>query len=191
MIHKVPAVKHGVGDCRVFRLKPFEERRKILRENLLCFRCCSGTHRKADCKEDIKCKDCGSGYHTTSLHVDTLPASTDRTPTLVHGGEETPKEQHVTTINSNCTEVGKYFKGKSCARIVPATVTSQGKAISCYAMFDDQSNKTLAKKELFDSLNIHTETIQYQLTSCSGQVTIFGRTASGLFIVSADGETRL
>lgn len=49
----------------------------------------------------------------------------------------------------------------------------------------------LAKKELFDSLNIHTETIQYQMTSCSGQVTTFGRTASGLFIVSADGETRL
>lgn len=29
------------------------------------------------------------------------------------------------------------------------------------------------------------------MTSCSGQVTTFGRTASGLFIVSADGETRL
>lgn len=58
-------------------------------------------------------------------------------------------------------------------------------------MLDAQSNKTLAKKELFDSLNIHTETIQYQMTSCSGQVTTFGRTASGLFIVSADGETRL
>lgn len=28
------------------------------------------------------------------------------------------------------------------------------------------------------------------MTSCTGQVTHFGRTASGLFIVSADGETR-
>lgn len=59
--------------------------------------------------------------------MDTLPASTDRTPTLVHGGEEAPTEQHVTTINSKCTEEDKYFKG---ARIVPATVTYQGKAFS-------------------------------------------------------------
>lgn len=79
--------------------------------------------------------------------MDTLPASIDRTSTLVHGAEEAPKEQHVTTINSKGTEVGKYFKGKSCARIVPATVIYHGKAISPYAMLDDQSNKTLAKKE--------------------------------------------
>lgn len=58
-------------------------------------------------------------------------------------------------------------------------------------MLDDHSNMTLAKKELFDSLNIHTGTIQYQITSCSGQVTTFGRTASGLFTVSANGEARL
>lgn len=79
--------------------------------------------------------------------MDTLPASTDWTPTLVHGGEEAPKEQHVTTINSKCTEIGKHFKGKPCARIVPVTVTYQGKAISLYAMLDDQSNKTLSSKE--------------------------------------------
>lgn len=132
VIHKGPGVKHGVNDCRVFSLKLIEERRKILRENGLCFRRCSGTHRKAECKENFKRKDCGSGYHTTTLRVDTLPASTDRTPTIVHGGEEAPKEQHVTTINSKCTEVGKDFKGKSCARIVPATVTYQGKAVSLY-----------------------------------------------------------
>lgn len=127
VIHKGPGVKHSVSDCRVFKLKPIEERRKILREHGFCFRCCSGTLRKAGCKEDIKCKNCGSGYHTTLLHVDTFPASTDRTPTPVHGGEEAPKERHVTTINSKCTEVGRYFKGKSCARIVPATVSYQGK----------------------------------------------------------------
>lgn len=102
-IHKDPGVKHSVSDYRVFRLMPIEERKEILRENGLCFRCCSGTHIKADCKENIKCKDCGSGYHTASLQGDILPASTDRTPTPVHGEEEAPKEQYVTTINSKCT----------------------------------------------------------------------------------------
>lgn len=41
--------------------------------------------------------------------MDTLPASTDRTPTPVHGGEEAPKEEHVTTINSKCAEVDEDF----------------------------------------------------------------------------------
>ncbi|XP_052694839.1 uncharacterized protein LOC128173163 [Crassostrea angulata] len=197
IIHTGPGVKHSVNNCRVFKAKPIEERMKLLREHRLCFRCCSASHRKQDCKEAIMCKECGSEFHTTSLHVDSSPAPTTGRASSVHGGEEAPrrqqvtKEQHVTTINSNCTEVGKEFKGKSCARIVPATVTYDGRAVSLYAMLDDQSNKTLAKKELFDLLNINTETIPYLMTSCSGQVTTFGRTASGLYIESARGETRL
>eukprot|EP00105_Crassostrea_gigas_P029236 XP_011451108.1 PREDICTED: uncharacterized protein LOC105344894 [Crassostrea gigas] len=156
IIHTGPGVKHSVNNCRVFKAKPIEERMKLLREHRLCFRCCSASHRKQDCKEAIMCKECGSEFHTTSLHVDSSPAPTTGRASSVHGGEEAPrrqqvtKEQHVTTINSNCTEVGKEFKGKSCARIVPATVTYDGRAVSLYAMLDDQSNKTLAKKELFD-----------------------------------------
>ena len=64
-------------------------------------------------------------------------------------------------------------------------------AIRVYAIIDDQSNRTLATKELFDQLDIRGETFQYTLSSCSGRVTKLGRRASNLQVRSIDGKTNI
>ena len=79
--------------------------------------------------------------------MDTSPSSSIGKLASTHDREDPPKEQHISFINSKCTEVSNDFKGKSCARIIPATVTYQGKAVPLYAMLEDQIIKTLAKKE--------------------------------------------
>ena len=94
--------------------------------------------------------------HPTSLHIDASPFSSIGKLASTHGGEDAPKKQYITAINSKCTEVGKDFKGKSCAKIISATFSYHRKTVPLYAMHDDQSNKTLAKKELFDFLNKHS-----------------------------------
>jgi hypothetical protein len=67
IIHKT---KHSLDECRGFRAKSVEERKKLLKENNICYKCCaSNTHKSRDCSVTISCKECGSKQHTTALHV--------------------------------------------------------------------------------------------------------------------------
>lgn len=51
--------KHALSECNAFRAKSIEERRQLLKENGVCFRCsCSKAHLKRDCKVDVKCFEC-------------------------------------------------------------------------------------------------------------------------------------
>lgn len=52
-IHKKP---HPLQKCGAFREKPLEEQKAFLRENSICFRCCSATSYQAkNCKAVIQC----------------------------------------------------------------------------------------------------------------------------------------
>lgn len=58
---------HSLNDCRAFRTKPLDERRKFIRDNALCFRCCVSTeHKMRDCKEKVVCGECGGDSHLIS-----------------------------------------------------------------------------------------------------------------------------
>ena len=68
IIHQRP---HPLSKCRVFRAKPIEERKNLLRQHRLCFRClASTTHMAKDCKLSIKCTECESDRHLAALHVE-------------------------------------------------------------------------------------------------------------------------
>ena len=83
-----PNSKHTLNECRVFRLKPMEERRKILKDFGVCFKCCaSKEHLKRDCHASIVCKDCGSLAHCTALHSE--PDSGPPRNYRQNGGEST------------------------------------------------------------------------------------------------------
>ncbi|CAG2233229.1 unnamed protein product [Mytilus edulis] len=90
-LHKT---NHSLNNCRAFRLKPLDERRKFIRDNALCFRCCSSTdHKIRDCKEKIVCGECGSDSHPSALH-------------LVKQGNPTNngEENHTPEVSSICTK---------------------------------------------------------------------------------------
>ena len=62
--------KHTLNACRAFKAKSIEERRKLLRQKNLCFKCCeSDKNVNNACVQDVKCIDCGSSSHPTSLHI--------------------------------------------------------------------------------------------------------------------------
>lgn len=43
--------KQALSECDAFRVESIEERRQLLKENGVCFRCCgSKAHLKRDCK---------------------------------------------------------------------------------------------------------------------------------------------
>ena len=106
---------HPLRRCRGFRAKPLEERKSYLKEQGVCYRCCSSTtHIAKDCKDPIKCSECNSEKHISALHPG--PALWNQEALSKHGGEE-ERVQSV-DIMSKCIEVfGTSPSPKSCSKI--------------------------------------------------------------------------
>lgn len=74
-------------------------------------------------------------------------------------------------------------------RVYPAG--QREKAVKAYAVLDEQSNKSLAKTELFDLLGIGENAAPYTLRTCSGIVETSGRRASNLIVESIVGKVQI
>ncbi|XP_057685988.1 uncharacterized protein LOC130912137 [Corythoichthys intestinalis] len=101
-IHQKP---HSLVKCRGFRMKTLDERKNILKEHAICFKCCASTnHRARDCKAIIQCSECDSDAHVSAMHVGPPPWTPQdfNPPTQSHGGEsEGPNPVNA----ASCTEV--------------------------------------------------------------------------------------
>ena len=177
-----PGSKHTINQCNAFRGKSFHDRREILKSKNVCYRCCETTsHFAKKCEAKIQCNVCKSDRHCTALHIsqESTKPKQDLPSAQIHGEEVTG----TILVKAKCTEVCGKFRGKSCARIVPVRVYKKGQSdnfVDCFAMLDDQSNKSLGKGALFDSLGIHSNSVQYTMQSCSGTCVTNGRLAEEL-----------
>lgn len=200
-VHKL---KHSLNDCKAFRKKSLNDRKQILRDNHICYKCCeSRAHIYRDCKASVKCAECGSLRHPTAMHVDKPSSLQQPNASSVsgklsvsdshsdHGGERLSEAASV-----KCTKVcGEDFKGRSCSKTILVKVYPTGEPQNCmklYAVIDDQSNRTLGRSEFFDRMNVSDTEIQhYTLSSCSGRVPMSGRRASGFTIEAIDGSAKM
>ena len=95
-------------------------------------------------------------------------------------------------VVTKCTQICKdTAAGKSCAKSVHVQIYPNNqpkKAVRTYCIIDDQSNKPLAKSDLFYLFGEQGSEIQYSLSSCSGTS---GRRASNYTVESLDGESIL
>ncbi|KAK3730804.1 hypothetical protein QZH41_001160 [Actinostola sp. cb2023] len=188
-IHKRP---HPLTKCRVFRAKPLEERRNLLKRERVCFRCAATRgHIARDCEESIHCDECQSEDHITALHSE--PYATQQ-----KNGEE-PKasdkqNQELINVTTTCTEVCKNRKGaRSCCKICPAYVYHTShleNKIKGYVLIDDQSNHSLAKSKVFNALGVKGEATAYTLKTCTGVSHTKGRRANGLILESLNGSSK-
>ncbi|XP_065944078.1 uncharacterized protein [Magallana gigas] len=198
-IHKA---NHSLNHCRSFRAKSLQERKDLLREMDFCYKCCESKHLSRNCTATIKCELCGSSRHATALHIEqrnSEPKAAGRwdkehfqannNPRFADGGEKTGRK---TEVSNKCTELcGTTFSGRSCAKVLPVRVYpsfNSEQAIKVYAVIDEQSNRTLARSQLFDFFNIQSESESYTLFSCSGQSTCSGRRVNGLVVEALDGS---
>lgn len=190
-IHKKP---HLLRKCRAFREKPLEERKAFLKENGICFKCCSSTrHLAKDCRYATTCLECKSERHISALHPGPAPWTKEPPSSAEHGGEQdsTPSSE----VTTSCTKVcGGEQKDRSCSKICLVNIHPVGhrnRALKVYAIIDEHSNKSLARSELFDVFNVQGPTSSYSLRTCSGLTESTGRKASGFQIESTDGKVSL
>ena len=195
IIHSNIQPPHSLKDCRVFRSKSIANRKKILKDEGICFRCCNAKHMARDCKVTLKCQLCSSTEHCTPLHPNDTKSNH---PYKEHGGEKlvtssianSTSENVGSPVSTFCVQIcGKRFTGKSCAKMLLVRVYRSGMqetAVNMYALVDDQSNRSLARSEFFDLLNVNTEPKNYTISSCSGTIPICGRQVDGLIIESWD-----
>ncbi|KAK3092639.1 hypothetical protein FSP39_005230 [Pinctada imbricata] len=183
------SVKHPLSKCKAFKSSSLQDRKCLLKQNAICFRCCKSTdHIARNCKETIVCRYCKSNKHASPMHVDV-----DSTPVKgvqPHGGEDTEE-----TLSTKCTLLcGEEFTGRSCSKTLLVKVFPSGqpeKAVKVYAIIDEQSNRTLVRSELLDQLGERSEALPYTLTSCTGSTTVTGRRAKGYTIQSLDGSSTM
>ncbi len=65
---------------------------------------------------------------------------------------------------------------------------SKDMAIKAYVILDDQSNRSLARPELFELFDVDSEQFSYHLRTCSGIIETSGKKAEGFQIESLDGK---
>ena len=186
---------HSLNKCKGFRMKSLEERRKILKEKNICFRCCETTsHKQRDCNETVKCEECRSTSHPTALHFSTTQRNggekSQQSNTQQEGSQNQNDTETTEHINSSCTQIcGKNFEGKSCAKTVLVRVYPKNEpelAHTMYAVIDDQSNRSLASPGFYSLFNVTSELTTYELSSCGGTIRTSGRKAEGFVVESYD-----
>lgn len=195
-IHKTP---HSLEECRAFKTKSHDEKRKFLADNKLCFLCFSDQHVARNCKAQVKCSVCSSKGHCSVMHKTTLPSSCEiREP---HGGERhrTTRNQRseevadTDAVNNACTEICDQECAKSCAKILLVnmySIENPDNVVKCYAILDEQSNRSLIKPDLVSRLGIHSKDHEYVLKSCAGTVVTSVRRANNCVIESVDGSVK-
>ncbi|XP_071492621.1 uncharacterized protein [Diadema antillarum] len=188
-IHKKP---HSIVECKVFLAKTVPEKKNLLKQYQLCFRCCLPGHAARECKARVKCESCGSQRHLTILHWENSNESAKST----QKPEDPPKDNPRTNITSACSKMkgSKCIGGKSCAKIVPVLVRSKRDksiVVKTYAVIDDQSNKTIATSKLLDKFDVAYDEISYTLRTCSGEVSAHGRCADDFVVEDIHGTVCL
>lgn len=199
---------HSLNQCKSFRYKSLAERRRLLGEHHMCYRCCeTDKHIFKNCTVSVKCSDCGSVKHPSALHPkdnstfssgNEVKGQSYTAPQ--HGGES----RHVASRNhyvdsqsgvqdqevqTKCTNIcGEHFSGRSCSKTLLVKVYHRDNPEHVrlmYAILDDQSNRTLCRAEFFETMNVTVASdTPYTLVSCGGDVPMQGRRACG-FVVSA------
>lgn len=110
----------------------------------------------------VSYKECNSSSHPTAFD----------TPSVLHTAASTHIGEAPIDITSKCTQICGRFTRKSCAKILLADVHLQDHPdnhVRAYIILDDQSNRTLASSQLFDSLGIEGQDVEYIHTSWAGK----------------------
>ena len=177
VIHK--SASHSLLNCRSFKNVGYNERKNILFENRLCFKCC-GPHIASRCNANLSCSVCQKDHHEL-LHPipnsdGNVSGNQNKKNRASNSEGKESNERSKERVNDNsksfCTSVCKSFVPKSCSKTVPVEVRIEGShdSITGLAIIDEQSNRSFIDEYAIKKLNISPECLNpnnYTLTTLS------------------------
>ena len=95
--------RHSLTDCRGFLAMSAEDRWKMVRQNLLCFKCFAANHYTRDCKSNQGCSKCDRPHHEL-LHREFVSKETNSTSAQNSQRKNTAKPVTDTVKGSSMTE---------------------------------------------------------------------------------------
>ena len=179
---------HGLLNCSTFKIVSLQERSAFIKQNKMCYKCLSSTHRTRTCTKQKTCtiKGCTGTYHHTLLHPVNSPnnesSSKDITTSAPAQSQEkdTDKVVACSTINSTdkaalCSsvtsaEVSTQIENAVYLCVVPVKVSYNGKQVATYAFLDQGSTNTFCNKTLINALGISGTPDQIVLHTLTGSV---------------------
>ena len=186
---------HALPDCRAFRNLKYENRKKLLFENRLCYKCC-GPHLSNRCNSDVTCSVCNKNHHdllhpisnsesrTTVVNNSNLSRNPNgRSSGNSNGNSEQNRANEASSddeqsrqnqnVKSFCTATcDSPGSAKTCSKTVPIEVRFEGSpnSITGLCILDEQSNRTFIDEYALRQLNPPSDLVKknnYTLTTLS------------------------
>ena len=170
--------EHRIWRCDKFRSLPYQDKRRLVRARVLCFKClCNGHFAKQCPKTQFKCQVQGCNQeHNTLLHPNELsPSSQVRTGirNLVSRSTNTDFDAEEATNQLERAQVSSAIGvgEKVCLSVVPVKVKAKGGAgpvIKTYALLDSGSEVTLCHELLRKKLGVSGTELDFTLSGMTG-----------------------
>ena len=164
-VHK--ANSHLLVDCYRFKSLSYEDKRKILAEHKLCYKC-TQSHMSRDCTVNAKCEKC-KWNHITLLHKDSFKGDNDNAKGASRDSNDSSTRNVETNLHTSVQT--KQTFAKSCSPTVLVEIyleDAPSKRLQTYAILDSQSSGSFIDPSVVKYFNAKTTPYQYSLITLQG-----------------------
>lgn len=168
-------------NVKKFMEQSLNDRRKHVKENMLCYGCLKPGHNAKECRHRHTCDVC-QGKHPTCLHDENYKGRGGREGqvSVVSTPSSTPNETAAATA-LNVTRGGQSCSTSMVVPVWVSVATDPSKEQHVYALLDTQSDSTFIDNEASNELQAHTQPVKLKLTTMLGEnMTVKCERVSGL-----------
>ena len=134
---------HMIDTCPDIETMSHDERLQYVKSKGMCFQCLGRFHKASECKSRFKCKAC-QGNHNTILHKD---------KTNLTSSYKNPEEQEIVNVNTRSNKINERTSTVKMLTVPVKIMSSSGKQIETYAVYDNGSTSSFITKSLLDRLD--------------------------------------
>jgi len=164
---------HYLSLCPDYRAKTPEQRRDLVAEKRLCYKCL-GNHMMANCVSTKRCLVCGQQHHTT-LHPRSSPSAS---PTVVQrvsssaGTTHSANPQHPSGSSNAChatTLIEESSPQTVLATALVGAVSSNGRRLCARSLLDQGSELTFVCESVVQVLRLPRRSANIPLSGIGAQ----------------------